>query len=251
MKLRLASLILASAALSACAGPERFLNPDCHSCTMKEQAWSEFPFSSLSGTWKGSVETVRNERTAAKKQKDEARTQLRFLAAADFLKAKGVDCKSVPAQAVVLNGLLWNDGASTRQEYETFLPVEDGHVAYGRLSFEALNGQQICHYRRLGRVMGMNRLSLPSVSFTEEAAFGRTVAAAGGVSTDVNLEFLRFAPAAETPEFRADQRRPASAAEEEKPALMIRVFKLSARESRGRGQWKGSEEQLYRLWKAN
>jgi hypothetical protein len=248
---KLLPLVALSAALSACSGPDRFLNPDCHSCTVQDQAWKEFPFADLSGTWKGSVETVRNERSASKKEKEEARTQLRFLTAAEFLKAKGAACKSVPAEALVLNGLLWSDGSSPRQEFETFLPVENGNVAYGRLSLESLNGEKVCRYRRLGRVMGMNRLSLPTVSFTEEAALGRTIASTGGVATDVNLEFLRFAPPRAPSEFTADQRRPASALEQEKPALMIRVFKLSTRASQGRGQWKGAEEQLYRLWKAN
>ncbi|RZA05182.1 MAG: hypothetical protein EOP11_13390 [Proteobacteria bacterium] len=251
MAIRKSLALFTLLALSACSGQDHFLNPECHSCVTETQAWKEFPFASLQGAWKGSVETVRNERTAAKKIKEEERTQLRFLSAAEFMKAKEVACKSMPADAMVLNGLLWSDGVNARQEYETFLPAEEGHVAYGRISIEALNGKKICRYRRLGRVMGMNRLALPTVSFSEEAASGRSVASVGGVATELNLEFLRFAPAKDASQFIAGARRPASAEEQEKPSLMIRVFKSSARASQGRGQWKGTEEQLYRLWRAN
>ncbi|MGZ4550900.1 MAG: hypothetical protein ACXVF0_15460, partial [Blastococcus sp.] len=101
------------------------------------------------------------------------------MTAADFLQAWGGECKGLPTNALVLNGVLWEGGEGAK-EYEAFVPVEDNRVAYGRVSFNKLNGQGVCRFRRLGRVMGKNRLNLPSVSFSDRAVnSGRTVASTG------------------------------------------------------------------------
>lgn len=244
------SLLAATLLLAACSSPTSIMKPDCHSCTTEAQEWKDFKFAALSGSWKGSVERLRNERVQSKKVKSEQRTQLRFVNAAEFFTAQKAACASVPAEALVLNGVLWDDGRA-KNEFEAFLPVEDGNVAYGRISIEQVSGQRVCQYRRLGRVMGKNRLALPTVSFSESASLGRNVASADRSESNLSLEFLRFAPEeARSENFAGESRRPASAAVQEKPPLMIRVFKVSSRDSQGRGQWKGTEEYLYRLWRA-
>lgn len=244
-----ASLWLAAALVVTGCSSKSLMQPDCHSCTVEDQAWDEFSWNALSGQWKGSVETLRSEK-GQKKVKQETKVDFRFLPAADFLKAKGSPaCASLPGNALVLNGLLWNS-SSGRSEFEAFVPADE-KVAYGRLSFEKMNGQSICHFRRLGRVMGKNRLALPTVAFSENSTFSGRQVASTGVESEVFLEFLRFVPVEVKPvPFKSDGRRPSSVAVEEKPPLMIRVFKLSSRDKGARGEWSGSEEQLYRLWKA-
>jgi len=219
------------------------VSPDCHSCTVEDQAWNEFSWGDLSGQWKGTVETVKNDRASAKRNKTQKKVEFRFLTAADFLKAKNASCDSLPADAVVMNGQLW-ESASKKAEYEAFVPVESGKVAYGRLSFEKMNGKEFCQFRRLGRVMGMNRLALPVVSFSEYSTVsGRTLASVTDDS-DYSVEFLRFA-AGETK--AAGGRGLASV---EKPPLMIRVSRTTSRNGGERGEWRGSQEQIFRLWKS-
>jgi hypothetical protein len=251
--------VFAALALAGCSH-NSLLSPDCHSCTAEEQAWSDFSWSRLAGRWRGSMELTHNEKSLAKKKKVEKSVDLRFLSAESFLKAKGAVCESLPADAVVLNGQLWANpsaaagdaaaaGAEAQraQQYEAFVPVEGDKVAYGRLDFEKMNGKEICHFHRLGPVMGRNRLALPSVSFAEYGALsGRSLASVGDEG-EYSLEFLRFAPEAVA---AGSGRGPASAEAKERPPLMIRVFKVSSAPAGKRGTWKGSEERLYRLWRA-
>jgi hypothetical protein len=219
---------------------------------VEEQNWSEFSFAALLGQWQGSLEISRNEAgKSSKKGKNEQRVNVKFLKAADFFAARQSVCHAVPADAIVLNGLFWGQGKA--KEFEAFIPTEDDKVAYGRLSFEKLNGQEVCQFRRLGRVMGKNRLSLPAVSFSEQSTGqGRSLASADSRGT-VSMEFLRFVPAtARAQAFAADGRAPASAVERERPPLMIRVFQIHAQQkATGTSEWKSTEEWLYRLWKAN
>lgn len=234
-------LFLSLIFLAGCSG-NSLLSPDCHSCTTEEQAWNEFSWADLPGQWKGAVETVKNDRGAAKRTKTDKKVEFRFMTAADFLKARNSACDRLPTDAVVMNGQLW-ESVSKKAEYEAFVPVESGKVAYGRLSFEKMNGKEICQFRRLGRVMGTNRLALPVVSFSEHSTVsGRSLASLSNDS-DLSVEFLRFA-AAETK--AAAGRGPASV---ERPPLMIRVSRTSSRVSGERGEWSGSEEQIFRLWK--
>jgi len=247
------SLLFAALALGlAGCSSNLIMKPDCHSCTVEDQEWNAFSWNALPGQWKGSVETFQNQK-AAKKSKKESKVDLRFLTAGAFLDAhKASSCGSLPANALVLNGLLWAQEKTVPTEYEAFVPVEDNKVAYGRLSFEKVNGQQVCNFRRLGPVMGKNRLALPTVSFAQDSNLsGRGLASVVG-ENELSLEFLRFAPEAQTAkDFQPDGRKPASAELVEKPALMIRVYKVSTRTGGERGQWSGTEESIYRLWKVD
>jgi len=227
------------------------MKPDCHSCTVEEQEWKTFSWNDLVGKWKGSVENLRNSQSAAKKTKTDKQAELNFVSAAEFLQAWGGQCKGLPSNALVLNGVLWEGGVGAK-EYEAFVPVEDNRVAYGRVSFSKLNGQGVCRFRRLGRVMGKNRLNLPAVSFSDRAASdGRSVASSGDAQ-DISVEFLRFAHADKaTKAFTHDGRRPSSVKDQERPPLILRVFRVSSKSGGDRGEWTGTDEYIYRLWKAN
>jgi hypothetical protein len=245
----LALPLLLSFFLAGCGG-KSLLKSDCHSCTVDDQRWKDFEFASLNGGWQGSVETLRNDRDGKKRVKEEKSVSFRFLSGADFLKAQGVAaCSALPTESVVMNGVLWDTGAG-QKEFEAFVPVDDGKVAYGRLSFNQINGRKVCQFRRLGRVMGQNRLALPATTFSEYAVFPGRQVASTGAELELSVEFLRFAPAtAAKLAFAADGRKPASAQEQERPPLMIRVFRISTVKAGERGQWRGTEEQLFRLWR--
>ncbi len=233
-------------ALAGCSS-NSLMKPDCHSCTVEEQEWSEFSWNALEGKWKGTVENTRNSRDAAKKLKTEKPAELSFVKAEKF-----GTCTSLPTNALVLNGLLWEQGTgASSREYEAFVPAEDGLVAYGRVSVTKVNGKDICKFRRLGRVMGKNRLNLPTVSFSDRnTSTGRSLASAVP-SQDVSFEFLRFAPLEKAPTFQADGRKPASTKEQERPALIFRIFKIATVTTSKTGRdWAGTEEYIYRLWKA-
>lgn len=235
--------------LVGCAS-KTLLQPDCHSCTVEDQEWNDFAWSSLEGKWRGSVETWQNERDTKKRVKTEKVAELQFLPADGFLKSRGTDsCANLPAGSVVLNGLFWNTG-SERKEYEAFVPVEEDKVAYGRLSFEKMNGKDFCQFRRYGRVMGKNRLGLPSASFSNAVLPGGRTIASSGSEREISVEFLRFAKSKpSTKDFSADGRRPAAAIEAERPPLMLRVFQVQTQVNKDRGEWRSTEEQIYRLWK--
>jgi len=240
--------------LGACSSGS-LLKPDCHSCTVEEQGWKDLSWQALGGRWKGYVENVRNERGATRK-KSEKPVELVFVDASAFLQARGASCAGVPPGGMVLNGVLWEQ-ASRAKEYEHFSPAEDGRVAYGRLSFS----EGSCRYRRLGRVMGRNRLALPTVSFSERSVpsvaagkkGGRSLASIAG-QQEVSVEFLRFASEERGQKsFAADGKRPADARESERPALILRVFKVGTTEAspgaERRGEWSGTDESIYRLWR--
>jgi hypothetical protein len=223
---------------------------------VEDQAWNEFAWPELSGRWQGSVETVKNDRASAKRDKSERKVEFRFLTAADFLKAKNASCDSLPADAVVMNGQLW-ESASKRAEYEAFVPAESGKVAYGRLSFEKMNGKEFCQFRQMGRVMGMNRLALPVVSFSEHSKVSGRALASLASDSEYSVEFLRFAPAGKAveaqevpvPSVKGWGSVDPIVARSERPPLMIRVSRITSREGGERGEWRGSEEQIFRLWK--
>lgn len=245
--------------LTACS-PNSLLKPDCHSCTVEEQEWKEFSWTSLEGRWKGTVENFRNARDQEKKAKEEKAVELSFVRAPKFLETRGGTCASLPAEAVVLNGLLWEKsagGATNEQakggdqrEYEAFIPAEEGRVAYGRVTFSKVNGMDICQFRRLGRVMGKNRLSLPAVSFSDRNFGGGRSLASSAPQQEISLEFLRFATLDKPVPFPGGGRKPASVKEQERPTLMFRVFKVATTRASTGGEWSATEEHIYRLWRA-
>jgi hypothetical protein len=233
--------------LSACSG-KSLLQADCHSCTEEEQRWKDFSFAALNGSWQGSLETHKND--GVKKHKEEKRAELRFVDAKSFLTAKGVNaCAELPEESVILNGLLWESGRSV-PEFEAFGKAEDGRVAYGRVTID----KDQCRFHRLGRVMGRNRLALPAVQFSQREARSSRAPASMGRENEVSVEFLRFDPSAGkvASSFEKTGRRPAAVEISERPALLIRVYKTASRYSNAsEGQWNGTEEYLYRLWKTN
>lgn len=236
--------------LTGCSSNE-LMKPDCHSCTVEDQAWKDFSWNDLVGKWKGSVETLRNSKRATAKVKTEKTAELNFVKAETFLQAWGGECKGLPANALVLNGVLWEGGIGPK-EYEAFVPIEDGKTAYGRVSFSKLNGQGFCHFRRLGRLMGKNRLDLPFVDFSDSAVTGERKTASVGEEQAMSVEFLRFAPSEATAKtFTSDNRKPSSVKDRERPPLMLRIFRVSTQAGGQRGEWNGTEEFVYRLWKAN
>lgn len=234
--------------ISGCSSKNSLMKPDCHSCTVEEQEWDEFSWNALVGRWKGSVENFRNGADAKKSRTDKA-ADLQFVKAPAFLRTFGGTCQNLPEGAVVLNGQLWENGSMTK-EYEAFVPAEDGKVAYGRVSVEKVNGKDLCHFRRFGRVMGKNRLNLPTVAFTDSAVTKGRVPASQGNEQEYNVEFLRFATLDKgVKDFQSSGRMPASAREQERPSLILRVFKVSHSTQGDRGTWNGTEEYIYRLWK--
>lgn len=242
------ALAVSLISFTACSG-KSLLQADCHRCTEEEQRWEDFSFSALTGTWRGTIETWKHD-YKTKKQKDEKRVEFRFVDSSSFLAAKGVgSCTGLPADSVVLNGLLWESGSASR-EFEAFAKTDDGHVSYGRIAFQKLNGEEVCRFQRMGRVMGRNRLALPAARFSQTQRDGRSPASTP-VEYDVNVEFLRFDVASVKPvEFRKDGRRPASLALQERPTLLIRVYKTAKQNSTAKASG-GTVEHLYRLWKAD
>jgi hypothetical protein len=236
--------------LAGCAS-KTLLQPDCHSCTVEEQVWKDFSFATLDGKWKGSVETWKNERDSKKRVKSEKVAELQFLSGDEFTKSRGVTCAGLPTGSLVMNGLLWETASGPGKEYDAFVPVEEDKVAYGRLTFEKMNGKDLCQFRRYGRVMGKNRLNMPSISFTDSVLpAGRNVASVAS-EREISVEFLRYVQPKTSAVFQANSRRPASAADAERPALMLRVFQVQTVTNKDRGEWSSTEEQIYRLWKAN
>lgn len=244
---RLSFIILALLLLGGCSS-KMLLTPDCHSCTVEEQEWKDFSWNELTGRWKGFVETTKNQQ-GAKKSRVEKAAELTFLTGEQFMNTHGGSCKGLAKEAVVLNGLFWEDGKNSR-EFDAFVPTEEDKVAYGRISFEKLNGKDLCRFQSFGRVMGKNRLDLPSVSFSDQVVQpGRTIASRTSAD-DINVEFLRFAAKDKpTKAFSKDGRKPSSVKEQERPPLMFRVFRVTSKVNKNRGEWSSTEELIYRLWK--
>lgn len=233
------------AGLTACS-PNSIMKPDCHSCTVEEQEWKEFSWNALEGKWRGFVETSLNDRDQAKKAKTEKPVDISFVPAAKF-----GTCVNLPAGALVLNGVLWEQGkADGAREYEAFIPAEEGKVAYGRVSVSRVNEKEVCQFRRLGRVMGKNRLNLPTVSFSDRNVPSGRGLASTAPHQEISFEFLRFATLDKPVAIAAGGRKPASAHEQERPTLMFRIFKVATTNGRTNSEWTGTEEHIYRLWRA-
>ncbi len=242
------ALALFATSLAGCS-PNVLLQPDCHSCTVEEQEWQSFSWNGLLGKWKGSVESMKNYQ-GSKKTKIDKTAEFKFLKAETFLQAFGGSCQSLTPDAMIINGQLWDDGSNAKV-YEAFVPVDGDKVAYGRVNIDKVDGKNLCHFHRLGRVMGKNRLNLPTVSFSDPSATGAGhMPASTNSEQNVSVEFLRFAPLeAAIKTFQPDGRRPAALQEQERPSLILRIFKVSTKTGGDRGEWTGTEEYIYRLWK--
>lgn len=251
MNARKCFAILTTLILAGCAS-KTLLQPDCHSCTVEDQSWKDFSWNTLEGKWRGEVESWKNERNSKNKARNTVAAELQFMSGEQFLQARGAnECAALPKGSLVLNGLFWG-GMPGAKEFEAFVPAEEGKVAYGRLSFERMNGKDFCQFRRYGRVMGKNRLSLPAVSFSDSVLpGGRVIASAPNTEKEISVEFLRFVQPQVAADFPKGSRRPAAAAEAERPSLMIRVFQVQTLNNKSRGEWSSTEEQIYRLWRAN
>lgn len=261
--------------LSACSG-QKPRAPDCFSCTEQEQSWQGFSWSSLQGSWKGSVETVTNIVTAAKKETKEDAVEVSFLDGKKFLESKGMTtCGAFPLQSVVFMGQLWRErdemtglnlatgkvslppsrsiASEGAKVYEVFGATEDDQVSYGRATFSQVNGQNFCSYAKVAGKFFKNRLALPALTFSRRvSADGRVIASGTTPEYEVSMEFLDFRPTAAKEAFaEKSARRPSSVFSHDKPQLFLRVFKI-ARNVDGaysRGEWTGTQEYLYRLWR--
>ena len=245
--------------LAGCSG-KSLLSADCHSCTEEESSWKKFSSATLLGSWRGTMESWKNDFTDPKRKRDEKKTDLKFLTAKSFLDSKGIQsCPGLLPDAVIANGIFWDRKSSDGSfEYETFGRGEEGQVAYGRVQIQKLNGQEFCKFQRFGRVMGMNRLQLPEVSFTQPGAVLKDARNPASVAKEqeyeIGVEFLRLDKESARPvAFAGDSRKPASAEAVERPPLMIRVSRVRADKvgPGAIGTWTGAEEFIYRLWKVN
>ena len=185
--------------------------------------------------------------------------EIRFLAADNFLQTQGFSaCTGLPAQSMVMNGVFWEgETKSAKKEFEVFAPAEEGKVTYGRISVEKLNGEAQCKFQRIGRVMGLSRLALPTIHFSQGVDGNyRTLASSTEPrkETDISLEFMRFDPlTAATAAFNGG-RVPSSLDAQEHPPLMFRIYKVVSQldakdDDLKKSQWLRTEEHLYRLWR--
>lgn len=225
---------------------------DCHDCLDEMQEWDEFSWKDLKGTWRGSIEIVTNDIKKTKKERVEKSVELTFVDGKEFLATKKVSsCEKFPENAVVLVGQVWDSGSGNERVYEVFGEREDDHVSYGRAVVVGTS----CNYVKLGRSMGMNRLALPAVNFTQrKTSNGRVLASGATPETEVNFEFLNFEPKhAQKLVFVKGSRMPASSVEQDRPPLMFRVFQMerTVNSPFARGKWNRTEEHLYRLWRLN
>ena len=252
------ALLLSLFLVTACSGESGIRKADCYDCTTENQSWKKFAWQDLEGTWRGSIETVSNELKAKKKDTKQLPAEIRFVAGDKFLATQKVtNCGSFPATAVVLNGSLWQENDKTppkTQSYEVFGQV-GSDVSYGRVSFTKLNGENVCSYERIGALVGMNRLALPAVHFSQRLTPNGRVLASGTSTNEfeVNLEFLNFdANNAKAQVFPKGSRKPASVSVQDNPPLMFRVFKIvnAVHSAYDQGSWQSSQEHIYRLWRA-
>lgn len=280
----LASFIVAATlclALAACSG-KKVRAPDCFDCTEQKQSWDKFSWNQLEGSWKGSLESVTNIVTAAKKEHQEDPVEVSFLDGQKFLSAKNIEhCGDFPAKSVVFMGQLWRERdkmtgldlasgkivlpqdkgrslASVKKEaedkvYEVFGASSEDKVSYGRATISRMNGQNICTYARIGGSFFQNRLALPSLSFTQRVTHdGRVLASGSTPEYEVSMEFLDYRPAGAKQVFPVkNARRPAAVEMHDQPQLFLRVFKIARNVTSvySRGEWTGTQEYLYRLWR--
>lgn len=252
------ALVISLFIFAACSGGAR--KPDCFDCTEKNQSWNKFAWKELVGTWRGSMESV-SDGSGMKKSRDERSVEISFVHGTDFLKSYGVrDCGAFPAESVVVKGVLWMDANAAKRNkadytYEVFGKTDGDGVSYGRAVLEKVNGDLICKYQKVEHALTMNRLGLPAAEFTvRETPNGRVLASGSTPESQMSVEFLNYSPKkAVVTEIAKGGRAPASLTVKENPPLFLRVFRITndVRSPYDRGEWKSTQEYLYRLWKTN
>lgn len=251
-------IILTGIITISCSG-SKVKKADCYDCAQEEQSWKKFSWNDLEGTWKGSLETLTNEISAKKKDRKEEAVEINFVNGQKFLAEKNVQsCGNFPEVSVVLQGKFWysdekREAATKDFIYEVFGKMDGDRVSYGRATINKVNGANICSYQKIGRSVGMNRLALPSMNFSQRMTpNGRVLASGTTPEFEVNMEFINFDPSRALKQgFAGNSRKPASIDEQDKPPLFFRVFKITNKVNNAyaRGEWTGTKEYLYRLWR--
>lgn len=264
--------------LSSCSG-KKVRAPDCFECTEQKQNWEGFSWGALQGSWKGSLEVVTNVVTAANKERKEDPFEINFVSGKDFLKDKQITtCGNFPDSAIVMDGELWKlkdemtalnfasgkanfPGTANRvpasengkKVFEVFSAGVDNSVYYGRVMLQRMNGETLCTYSRIGGNFYQNRLALPSLNFTERVTpDGRVLASGTTPEYEIQFEFLDFRPNGIAQKFSGAQaRKPAAVEMHDRPQLFIRIFKMARNVGTeyARGEWTGTREYLYRMWR--
>lgn len=241
------ALVFTAFFFASCAG-----NKICYDCTTQFQQWDKLPWASLEGTWRGSVEVVTNNVTAKKKDRKDEVAELTIVSGARFLQSQGVKtCIGLPRESYVFLGQLWTK--DTKRSYEVLAQSGSDRVSYGRISLEGTQGEKFCRFQAFGGEMRMNRLELPSVTFSERGTpNGRVLASGLTPEQEVTLEFLNFRDKEfKTQAFNGGSRKPASVESQDRPPLMLRVFRTRRQVGSpyAMGEWIESQEYLYRLWR--
>lgn len=240
------------AALSGCSGVQS--HATCFDCTTTPQKWSQFGFHSLEGTWRGVQDISINEADAEKLVTDKKNIEVTFLEGHKFLNAYRIAdgaCAGFPNEAVVLTTELWWDRSSAKPKnqraFEVFGKIETDHVSYGRVLITQTEKGNSCEYSANEKAITMNRLSLPAVALSRRlTSDGRALASGSTKEVDINFEFLNYDNARVSSEYRYTGKQ--------KEAPLFFRFVKTTREVQGafdEGEWRGTEEKIFRLWRVN
>jgi hypothetical protein len=250
-KLLIAAIAMLTLSLGACSSGN-YKKADCFSCTTEAQSWKKFSWSALEGRWTGTVETITNSVTARSKVRKEEKADIIFISGKKFWDSYKItenSCGTMPMDSVVMVGQAW--GSQDQRSFEVFGKAEDDKVIYGRAEIRKVGAGNVCYFKKLGSNVGMNRLGLPAVTFSQRhTANGRRTASGNTPESNVSFEFLNFDPKlAEAKALVKGGRSPSSVIE--RAPLFFRSFQIH-HESKGAysdGQWSSTKEYLYRLWK--
>ena len=252
-KLIFVPLLLTGAALSlsACSGNQS--RATCFDCTTTPSSWSDFSFAKLEGTWRGTLEYSNNAAAAEKPEAKSSPVEVAFLEGKKFLRAyKIADCAGFPAEAMVLMNELWWDRASKQpnsvRSFEVFGRSEKDKVIFGRARITRAEAGNSCEFASNEKAIAMNRLALPAVSLSQRlTSDGRALASGNTDEVDVDLEFLNFEHAKSAQAHRFEGKR-----EREAP-LFFRFVKTTRRvpNAFSEGEWRATEEKIFRLWRVN
>jgi hypothetical protein len=251
-KLIFLPIVLSGAlALSACSGTQS--RATCFDCTTTPSSWSNFSFTQLEGTWRGTVDHSNNAVTDKQPQSKSSSVEVAFLDGRKFLKAFKIEsCGNFPAEAMVLMNELWWDRASKQPEnmrsFEVFGRADKDQVVFGRARITRTKTANTCEFSSNEKPIVMNRLALPAVSLSQRLTNdGRALASGSTDEVDVDLEFLNFEHAKNAERHRFEGKK-----EREAP-LFFRFVKTtrSVPSAFSQGEWRSSEEKIFRLWRVN